>query len=190
MNQSERMLKPGSNAEKWVDEMSETGKVVIGPSNRQYIYQFGIPFLIGLAVLFYAYMNSEMEGGAFVIAVIWMTVVLGGVAMYIYRTNRGKQLVIEQRGFTTMDGQYIPWSEIEKADIFRSTRSAPVVRIQVSELVWEEYLSNRSAIGKVLHGFNTAVTRKRGIYLPAQLDADDHDLVELINFFAKNNTGQ
>lgn len=190
MNQSDRMLKPGSHAEKWVDEMSETGKVVIGPSNRQYMYQFGIPFLIGLAVFFYAYMNSGMEGGAFVVAVIFMTVVLGGVAMFIYRSNRGKQLVIEQRGLTTMDGQHIPWSGIEKADIFRSSRSAPVVRVQVSEPVWEEYLSNRSAIGKALHGFNTAVTRKRGIYLPAQLDADDNDLVELINFFTRSTSAQ
>lgn len=180
-------MEASDQAQAWVQEISSSGRVEIGTVRRKYLVQFGLPILIVVVFFGFGFLSGNINTVPLIFGIMVVPLMLIGIALYLSRSHGGKSIVIDQSGFTTMDGQFIPWHDVEKSDIFRTSRSEPTVRVMVSEAAWTNYLSRRRGLSKVLHKFNTAVTRKRGIYLPHQLDADNDNLVELINFFAQAN---
>lgn len=168
----------------WLQELATTGRISIRTARREYWIQFGVPLAIAIAVFVIAYAIGEITLAPMIIAMVLSSVVLLGIALYLSRRNGGKEIVIDERGLTTLTGQFIPWDQIEEANVFKSARSAPVVYIVVSERAWDEHNAASSRSRRALNNLNRAYLRKRAIFFPSQLDPDEDDLAGLITFFA------
>ena len=180
----------GGNAqvETWLQELATTGRIEIRHSSKNYLIQFGFPIAIVIAFFLIGSLGGELSRMETVFGTVIVPLLIMGIATFFFRKNRGKALVIEQGGLTMQNGHHLSWGDISSADVFRSSRSGPAVRLVVSDRGWAEFMQRQSLPGRWLNQFNAAVTRKHGIYLPQQLGANPDDLATVINMFATDSS--
>lgn len=177
-----------ARTQEWVNEIDTTGRVAIRHRPRTYLLQFGVPVAVVIVLFVYAAVTGRVGTVELVFGVVFVPIFFLIFALIIFFQHKGKELVIDRGGITTLDGHRFGWHDVSSADVFRSSRSRPTVRILVSDSAWQGYLASRSILSRALNEFNSAVSRKNGIYLPPQLGADPDELAALINFFASNPT--
>lgn len=169
--------------------LADTGSVTIDFSRRNAFKTLGITGAVAIVIFLIAYAVDAVDGAGAAI----MTAIVIAFLLFIWflldRMYHGKKMVIDREGVTIADGQFIPWADIDGADIKTQSRGTPHLRLQVSEPAWQEYIANQSAIGRAVSRLNKAVLRKPEIYLHTHWDADSDDVVQLISFMAHQAQG-
>ena len=166
--------------------LADTGSVTINFSRRNAFKTLGITGAIALGFFLIAYLVDAVDGAGFVIMAVLVLAVMLFIWLLLNRLYNGKKMIIDRDGVTIADGQFIPWTDIDEADVRTQARGTPYLRLKVSEPAWQAYIANQSALGRAVSKLNRAVLRKHEIYLHTHWDADSDEVVELITFMAQN----
>lgn len=185
MRSSETAAAASPQVQQWMDELATSGKVTVGTSRRRYFVHFGLIIAIAITVFVYAYIAGSIELPAMIFSIFLVSGLVLGCAAIVARRYRGKHIVIDRAGLTTMNGQFIAWDDIDGADVYQTARTGPIVRLQVSEPAWEAIISRGSIGMRMMNTFNKAVSGKNAIYFPTRIAPAERDVVDLINSYAR-----
>ncbi len=171
------------NMQSWTDDLNNFGRTEIKTSFKSLTWRIGIAVAVLTAVIWFRYEAGDIGQRGLTLAIGGSILLLVGCVVFVKMKWGDSKIIVERDGVVLYDGKRFPWSDITDVTVFNNPRSGSALQVNLTEDAWKARMDSEGAGGKLLHGANKFITRKRGLVQPEYFDANPAELAAWMNQF-------